>query len=415
MAHKTIAIGAAAALAGAVVLRRLGVEPVPTVFYLLAWYPTLLLLDALVAAKGGPSLWDQPRDTAAMLWWSVVIWCGFEALNFRLRDWYYVFVPASPWQRWLGISVSFATVVPAILLPERLLDRLGVARRLVTRPVRLAPRDLRLAVVLGAALLAGALVLPAVLHPLTWGALWLVAEPALYRVDPEHSLFGEIGRGQWGRIVRLMLGGLFAGVLWEAYNIGSRAKWIYTVPFLEHLKIFEMPPLGFVGFAFFALEAWSLYHLCRARRGASVVRGALSIVFVILALAGIDRWTVSSTVPYVDRVPGVSATARTRLATAGFHDVFRLASLLPDTVAARAGLPPDEAREVVAAARLVTFRGIGTRHAAWLRALGVTSIADLARADPDRLWGALPRDPHPTAAEVRVWVQAARDTHGRAW
>src|SRR5256886_13221416 len=165
MAHKgnVALVAAVTALAGAVVLRGLGVEPVPTVFYLLAWYPTLLLLDALVAAKGGPSLWDQPRDTAAMLWWSVVIWCGFEALSFRLRDWYYVFVPASPWQRWLGISVSFATVVPAILLPERLLDRLGVARRLVTRPVRLAPRDLRLAVVLGAALLAGALVLPAVL------------------------------------------------------------------------------------------------------------------------------------------------------------------------------------------------------------------------------------------------------------
>src|SRR5207245_5784729 len=110
MAHKSIAVGAAVALAGAVVLRRLGVEPVPTVFYLLAWYPTLLLLDALVAWKGGPSLWDQPRDTAAMLGWSVVIWCGFETFNFRLRDWSYVFSSWSMWQRWAGVSISFATV-----------------------------------------------------------------------------------------------------------------------------------------------------------------------------------------------------------------------------------------------------------------------------------------------------------------
>src|SRR5438309_1840916 len=221
MAHKSIAVGAAVALAGAVVLRRLGVEPVPTVFYLLAWYPTLLLLDALVAWKGGPSLWDQPRDT----------------------------------------------------------------------------------------------------------------EPLLYRVDPQQSLFGDIGRGAWGRIVRLMLGGLVAGVLWEAYNALSRAKWIYTVPFLEQLKIFEMPPLGFVGFAFFALEAWSLYHLCRARR--SAWRAAFALGFVVLALAGIDRWTVSSTLPYVDDLPGVSATARTRLERAGLRDVFRLAALAPDSVAAR--------------------------------------------------------------------------------
>ena len=401
------------ALAGAVVLRRLGVEPVPTVFYLLAWYPTLLLLDALVAWKGGPSLWDQPRDTAAMLGWSVVIWCGFETLNFRLRDWYYVFAPASLWQRWAGVSISFATVIPAILLPERLLDRLGVARGLVTRPARLTARDLRLATFLGAALLAGALVLPAVLHPLTWGALWLLAEPLLYRVDPQQSLFGDIGRGAWGRIVRLMLGGLVAGVLWEAYNALSRAKWIYTVPFLEQLKIFEMPPLGFVGFAFFALEAWSLYHLCRAWR--SAWRAVFALGFVVLALAGIDRWTVSSTLPYVDDLPGVSATARTRLERAGLRDVFRLAALAPDSVAARSGLPPGEAQGAVTAARLVTLRGIGTRHAARLQAAGVTSVARLARADPDSLWRALPHDPHPTPAEVRVWVRAARRAPGSGW
>src|SRR5436190_1576267 len=335
MSHKSIAVGAAVALAGAVALRRFGVEPVPTVFYLLAWYPTLLLLDALVAWKGGPSLWDQPRDTAAMLGWSVVIWCGFETLNFRLRDWYYVFAPASLWQRWAGVSISFATVIPAILLPERLLDRLGVAR------------------------------------------------------------------------------GLVAGVLWEAYNALSRAKWIYTVPFLEQLKIFEMPPLGFVGFAFFALEAWSLYHLCRAWR--SAWRAAFALGFVVLAHLGLDRWTVSSTLPYVDDLPGVSATARTRLERGGLHDVFRLAALAPDSVAARSGLPPGEAQAVVTAARLVTLRGIGTRHAARLQAAGVTSVARLARADPDSLWRALPHDPHPTPAAVRVRVRAARRALGSRW
>ena len=407
------AAAAVTALAGAVVLRGLGVEPVPTVFYLLAWYPTLLLLDALVAMRGGPSLLDRPRETAAMLGWSVVIWCVFEAINFRLRDWYYVFAPASQWQRWLGVSVSFATVVPAILLPERLLDRLGVAHQLVTRPVRLAPHDLRLSTLLGVTLLAGALVLPAVLHPLTWGALWLLAEPVLYRVDPEHSLFGDIARGAWGRILRLLLAGLVAGVLWEGFNAVSRAKWIYTVPFLEELKIFEMPPLGFVGFAFFALEAWSLYHLCRTWR--SVWRGALSVALVVAALAGIDRWTVSSTLPYVDDLPGISAAARTGIERAAFTNVFQLASLSPDTVATRAGIPVAEARSVVEAARLVTLRGIGTRHAARLQAVGITSVAQLAASDPDRLWRALPHGTHPTLAEVRVWVRAARDTRAHIW
>ena len=417
MAHKgnvaLVAAAAVTALAGAAVLRGLGVEPVPTIFYLLAWYPTLLLLDALVAMGGGPSLLGRPRETAAMLGWSVVIWCVFEAINFRLRDWYYVFAPASQWQRWLGVSVSFATVVPAILLPERLLDRLGVAQRLVTRSVPLARRDLHLSTLLGVTLLAGALVLPAVLHPLTWGALWLLAEPLLYRVDPEHSLFGDITRGAWGRIVRLLLAGLFAGVLWEGFNAMSRAKWIYTVPFLEELKIFEMPPLGFIGFAFFALEAWSLYYLCRRWRSVWLV--PLGTLLVALTLAGIDHWTVSSTLPYLQNVSGISAAARAGIERAGITNVFQLASLSPDTVATRAAIPLAEARSVIEAARLVTLRGIGTRHAAQLQAVGIPTVAQLAAADPDRLWRSLPRSIHPTPAEVRVWVRAARDTRARIW
>src|SRR5204863_72797 len=78
-------------------------------------------------------------------------------------------------------------------------------------------------------------------------------------------LFADIARGDWGRIARLMAAGLFAGVLWESFNAASRAKWIYTVPLLEHVKLFEMPPIGFLGFPFFALEVWSLYPLLAPR------------------------------------------------------------------------------------------------------------------------------------------------------
>src|SRR5439155_24384711 len=140
-------------------------------------------------------------------------------------------------------------------------------------------------------------------------------------------------------------------------------------------RLSAIPRLAFVGVAFFALAAWGLYHLCRAWR--SAWRAALALGFVVLALLGLDRWTVSSTLPYVDDLPGVSATARTRLERGGLRDVFRLATLAPDSVAARSGLPPGEAPAVVTAARLVTLRGIGTRHAARLQAACVPSVARL--------------------------------------
>src|SRR5256885_3886706 len=36
-----------------------------------------------------------PISLTAMLWWSAMIWFLFEAINFRLEDWYYVFLPAN--------------------------------------------------------------------------------------------------------------------------------------------------------------------------------------------------------------------------------------------------------------------------------------------------------------------------------
>src|SRR2546425_566331 len=188
----------------------------------------------------------------------------------------------------------------------------------------------------------GPLAVPRLSPPLTWGAVWLVAEPLLYRRSPERSLFGDVARGEWGRIARLMAGGLFAGALWECFNALARAKWIYTVPFLEHLKLFEMPPLGFLGFPFFALEVWSLYHLVApVTRPRTLVASA---ALTVLVLGGMDRWTVSSTTPRLAGLPGVSTAEQARLAGAGLSDVFRIAGLAVDSIAARAGLDTAAAR-----------------------------------------------------------------------
>src|SRR3989441_10351989 len=396
--------GAATTLAAAVVLALRGVPPFPTWLYVFAWYPTLALLDRLVVRRGGESLFEKPRDLAVMLWWSAVIWLGFEAINFRLQDWYYVFLPDHRAERWLGVTISLATVVPAVLLPERLLARWGAGRGLRSRPIALRARDLVWSLALGCGALGLTLAVPRIFHPLTWGAVWLVAEPLLYRRSPERSLFGDVARGEWGRIARLMAGGLFAGALWESFNALARAKWIYTVPFLEHLKLFEMPPLGFLGFPFFALEVWSLYHpLARRPRAATVVP---SVAFALLVLAGMDRWTVSSTTPRLADLPAVSAEARSRLQDAGLTDVFLLAQLHPEEISRRAGLDHAGATSVREAARLSTLRGIGTRHAA--------SRTLVAPASPAAVWSIAHRGPRPTLPEVRVWVRAARRAVGAA-
>src|SRR6266699_2943292 len=388
--------GAGAALAAAVVLLHFQVRPVPVWFYVFAWYPTLLFFDLLVVWLGGASLFARPRVLLPMLWWSAIIWLLVEAINFRLQDWYYVFLPASVAARWIGITLSLATVVPAILLPERLLDRLGAWRTLRSAP--LAPRhgELGIAFALGAGLLGAILALPRSLYPLTWGAVWLMAEPLLYRADLTVSLFGDMRRGEWGRIARLLAAGLAAGGVWEVFNAHARAKWIYTVPFLEHAKVFEMPLIGFLGFPFFALEVWSLYHLLAPRTRAGPLLA--SAAFAVAVLLGIDHWTVSSTVPRLADLPGVSARAIAELRQAGLDDVFRIARLPSDELARRAGLDTNEARRAQRAAELATLRGIRTQHAADLMAGGITTVAGLAAAAPESIYRAARRGPRPTLA-----------------
>ena len=397
---------AAVALIAVLLLRVYEIPPVPTWFYVLAWYPTLIILDEVVVLLGGESLLARPRELAVMLWWSAVIWLLFEAINFRLRDWYYVFLPAGRLERWLGILVSLATVVPAVLLPERVLDGLGVWRDLRFRSFGLEPRHLDIAGWVGWGLLVAVLIFPRYLYAITWGAVWLIAEPQLYRRDPERSLFADIARGSWGRIARLMAAGLFAGALWESFNALARGRWIYTVPFLEHWKIFEMPLVGFIGFPFFALEVWSLYYLLAPHTTRRTLFA--STAFVVLVLRGIDHWTVSSTTPALRDLPGVTNAVISRLRAAGWENVFRVAQSPVAELAYRANLRPEDARLAHEAARLVTLRGIGTAHAAALIGGGVGSVEALAEADPDSVWKMVRGGARPTLPEVRVWVRAAQ-------
>jgi hypothetical protein len=390
-----------------IALAALDVTPITIWLYPLAWLPLLALLDGLAAVRDRNSLLHKPRELAIMLFWSAVIWFGFEALNLRLANWYYVYVPADRLQRWAGAAVAFTTVIPAILLPMRLLEQRRFAASLTTRPINVGPYDLHFAFGLGAALLVAVLALPRLLYPLAWGALWLMAEPLLYHQDPAHSLFRDIEAGRFSRLARLMAGGLVAGALWESLNALARTRWIYTVPLLERLKLFEMPPLGFLGFPFFALEAWSLYYLLRRwTRWWTVVPATLGALVV---LAGMDQRTFASTLPWVSQLPEIPTDVVRRLERDGLGDAFRIVRAGPTTLI-RDSLSPDEASRLYALAQLAALRGIGTRNAAALAAAGYGSVTELSTAEPDAVWRAVrrPDAPRPSAAEVRVWVRAAK-------
>jgi hypothetical protein len=51
------------------------------------------------------------------------------------------------------------------------------------------------------------------------------------------------------------------GFFWEMWNYFSYPKWVYSVPFVNVVHIFEMPLLGYGGYLPFACELFAVYHL----------------------------------------------------------------------------------------------------------------------------------------------------------
>jgi len=298
-----------ACLAAACLLLAAQIPWVKTWFYDLAWYSWLVVLDALVLARTGRSLiFDRTREFFILLGWSIFIWLIFEHFNLRLGNWHYVDLPPTTWVRWLGYAVAYATVLPALFLTERALAAWGVWRRIKVKPIRPGGRWYNLFFILGLAMFFLPLTWPRYFFPLIWGTFIFLLEPANHRLGGR-SLMAEWERGELTTFCRLLLAGLICGGIWEFLNFWAGAKWIYTVPFVGFLKIFEMPILGFLGFPPFAVACYVMYSFIDRLRGGAFFEDAqpeaqrwgrpwrlvvviIWVVYFNLVFRAIDRYTV---------------------------------------------------------------------------------------------------------------------------
>jgi hypothetical protein len=98
--------------------------------------------------------------------------------------------------------------------------------------------------------------------PVFLGFVFLL-DPLNARLGAE-SILGDLRERRPGRLINLLVAGLACGFAWELWNYWAGAKWIYSVPILPHLRLFEMPIPGYGGFPAFAVECFTMYVTVRA-------------------------------------------------------------------------------------------------------------------------------------------------------
>jgi len=236
--------------------------------YPLIWFSFIFVLNALKFKKTGRCL--MINRTKFFLWLfplSALFWWIFEYLNRFVQNWNYHGTSYGPWNYFWLATVSFSTVLPAVLsMSDWLLSyspiNRGFARFTVIKLNR--PRIIAFVVLVSTTItlfLIG--IFPNYLFPLVWVSPGLIVISIQSLQGEKHVLQG-ITDGDWRILVSAALAALLCGFFWEMWNIHSLSKWEYSIPFVHKFQIFEMPILGYSGYLPFGLECIAVSSLLSA-------------------------------------------------------------------------------------------------------------------------------------------------------
>jgi hypothetical protein len=415
------------------------VDPFYSWFYCFAWWSYILTIDAIIhRIKGNSLIANRMKEFFLMIPWSIFIWLIFEGANLFLGNWYYINLPHSIVERWLGYAIAYATVLPGLFETTELLESLGLLRKAITKRILISRETHILLILLGTACLASSALVPHYFFPLIWVGFIFLLEPFNYWFGGR-SLLKDLEEGNPRKIYLLLIAGLICGFLWEFWNFWSLSKWIYTVPFFEKLKGFEMPYLGFLGFPPFAVQAYVMYNfisLFRFQRGweestdrlnleektrflTAILTAILIGSFCVLVFKSIDSKTVDSYYPRFKDAYWIESKYREELPRVGIATLGELLLKTTnkrerDELALRLLIPKEELIHWIEKAQLVQLKGLGIENLRLLEEVEIHSISTLAAQDPDTLYEMmktqLPGSPIPRKAILRIWIREARKT-----
>ncbi|MFC1554999.1 hypothetical protein ACFL7D_10210 [candidate division KSB1 bacterium] len=225
------------------------------------WTGYILFLDSIVLKRTGTSFLKRTSSFLPLiLILSIGTWLIFEGYNLLIKNWYYVNLPENIPVRYFGYAWAFATIFPGIFITYDFLYSFKWFKKFKIKPLILTQRTYHFIIIISTICSIYPLILPnEYLFPLIWISFIFLLDAVNYLLEGD-SLFRDLEEGKPGRIYALFSAGLICGLLWEFWNYWAYSKWIYTVPYLPDLKIFEMPVLGYLGFPPFAVECFVFYQ-----------------------------------------------------------------------------------------------------------------------------------------------------------
>ena len=284
----------------------LKIEPFVTYYFIFAWWSSIFILDSWLYLRGGETLfYDKTIETFTFLIpFSAFLWFGFEAFNLRLQNWSYQGLPPVLWIRWLGYFISYSTVLPALFVVSNGLDQYNIFRKNEFSGFfnqSFSRFSIFFLILFGLFVLILSLCFPRYFYFFIWVGFIFLLDP-IHSFLGEKSLFQEWKQRNWNRTFQLLLAGCICGFFWEFWNFWAGAKWQYHLSwpsFIENIKIFEMPLLGFLGFPIFALECFVLTifaQLLRKKlsRAGWQILCLFCFIFSLFMCYGIDQNTVIS-------------------------------------------------------------------------------------------------------------------------
>lgn len=366
-------------------------EPLLFFFYVTSWWSYIIFMDTVLSRRVGRYTFLN-RNLPIIVVISCGFWCLFELVNLRLENWFYINIPHDTIIRYSGYLLAYGTVIPAISLTACALQPLF---RRTGKPVFPRVRNYPVyAIGAGIVMLLLTMIFPEYLFPLAW----LFAIPLIDGINYHagfRSFMSDIERGDTGRLFSALLSGLACGVLWETWNFLCPVRWVYTVPFFENLKVFEMPLPGYAGFPVFGVETMAFVSLLEGfwqKKAARVLITCLALLVCAVSFPLIDRFTAFSFTTPVTRLSFLGNESSNTL-----YGMGTMTSLGIDP----AILKPAE-RDTL---ELISMKGLGYKNYLKLTRYGITRVKDLENINETKLSDILGET---NMRRIHVYQRAAR-------